>query len=167
MRLSSLQIQTQNAQLTMQNAIPRGKLEIHQESPAIIIEITHGKLEIDSTESRAALGYKTNSRLFQDVKEEGREALVEFIQKKAVDGEQLEQVGNGKDAFAEIAFQRSFKPKGELTIVSKPLPEIRYTPGTIHLQLETPPENAVQISYTPSQLICDYIPGKVSIDVKI
>lgn len=167
MRIPTMTISTQNARLEMKNIFPKQVLEITQKQPQIQIEIEPGFLEIDSTESRAALGQFTTPRGIQEAAKRGRDAVLQFIEAQAQEGKRLAAIENKNNAFAELALQKTAPPSIQLQIVSIPKPEFQYHPSKVTISNKTSPEEAVQIQYRPNPYEAQYFPGKVTIDVQL
>lgn len=170
MKIPQINIQTTNAKLEMQNVIPAGKLEIHQERPEVILEISRPNITIDTTESRAALGTKNFSRFIKEGAQQGQQAVLEFIQKKVAEGNALANLEDRQAlgaVLANLAMQELEDKPVELGITTLPKPEISVQRGEVKVTPRTPIEKAVQISYTPSKLEGRYIPYEVKIDIKV
>lgn len=166
MEIGQITVQAVNARLEMKNAIPKGQLEIHQEQPAVIVEITHGQLQIDSTECRAALGMKNSLAFAAEAAEKGKQAVLDGILRRNKEGQRMAAVQNKKDAFADLAQQRVQDPPVQIAITTLPKPNIEFIPSEIKMSLKTPPEKAVSIQYQPSVYEAQYIPGEMHIDIQ-
>ncbi len=155
----SLRATLPQVELTTQAA----KLEISGNRP--------GKLEIDTTETRAALGLKTSDQLARDWAEAGRQAALDATGTFAAEGDRLMNFQNG-DAIVELAYDVNLQEPPSIEWGYKPGPNIRYipnqpqfqaTPGKVDVQLkrgtvtnDTPPPS---IDFRISQY------GRVNISV--
>jgi len=151
----------------MKNVFSKQVLEIKQEQPQIQIETEHGFLEMDSTESRAALGQFSAPRSIKEAAKRGKEAVLQFIEAQAQEGKRLAAIENKNNAFAELAAQKTVPSNIQLQIAAIPKPDIQYHPSKVAISNKTLPEEAVQIQYRPNPYEAQYFPGKVTIDVQL
>lgn len=168
MKIPQITIQTTSAKLEMENAIPKPILEIHQQQPQVILEISHPQIQLDTTESRAAMGYENPTNFGKNIAEKGRQTALEYIEKVAQQGDLLARIETKQDGFAELAHQEAaFQEPLELTIRTLPKPDISLQRGQVKISSKPMPEEAVKINYTPSKVQAQYIPYNIQIDVKI
>lgn len=158
----SLQITQQHAKIGLeihdgqfQMRQPKAELEIRQQPAHMEIEQRLGDLQIDREEARAALGYKTSSRMSADLAAQVRQIVLDTISDYAEEGDQLAAVETGV-TFADIALRqqekgpmpiRDYGPPANIIISYVPHPaRIRWEQGDAFVRaVMHPPEIQYQI----------------------
>lgn len=150
---SRLSIQTRSA-----------KLEIHQKQPKVNIHTELPKVEIDQYECFASSGLMGPIDLTRDAARRGYDSVMEFIGKKADDGDSLAAIENGGNPIVDIAI-RDASPEHEFNMVTMPAVGPKITvKGSLEIDPERTSEgalNGVEGEYTPGSISFDYTPAQV------
>lgn len=154
MHLISLSIHSTMGKIHIQSTPP--SLEIHQQ-PAdqtikqpkaeLTIFKTSSQLLIDQTEAWNNLDLKSAFVRIREAAENGHQAVLEGIARRAEEGDDLLHIERGGNAIKEHAIKHTIRD---------------HTYDTGH----TPPFLAVKESYTPSRLKVDWQTKKPIVDVK-
>ena len=116
-----------------------------------------GRLIIDSSACRAAIGLKKTAELTRDIAQKGLQAMRETVSRYVQEGDRLAQISNPANTVAAMAADRNRGEMQPLSInwMTKPLPEVSYgmtptriswTPGQISFQVQAA---HLEGSYTP------------------
>ncbi|WP_243299772.1 DUF6470 family protein [Bacillus litorisediminis] len=159
-QLAILGIRTKNA--TQEIKQPHADVQIRQPKAELSIETKNGQLTIDQTKAWEDMKLYSPLRSIEVFAQEGKQAWLEGIARRAQEGNQLMKIENGGDAIADIAYQ---KVKPETLnynigwIPSHFSVRIHYEPGNveIHAQPREP-----EINVIPQKPIISYTPGDVS-----
>lgn len=170
MNIPQLQIQTTRGQLELQTTPPVQEIEqphatMTLEQPAAILEMssTRPQLTLDTTEARAEIDLKSVRRRIEEQAQEGKQAVLEGIGRRASEGQQMMKIENGGgNIFAELPKQnlpRQYTSLGMKFIGNKSGVQMSFEPGSVDIQI-TPqkPVTNVQVN----KPIHNYTPGKVS-----
>lgn len=145
------------------------KLELHQKQARINIHTEQVKVEIDQYEARASAGMKNNFDFLKDAAVRGYQQAIEFIGKKAADGDTLAAIERGGNPIADIA-ERDAYPEHEFgyDYIPKVGPTFNVT-GSVTFDPEPNGQgihNGVEGNYIPGDLSINYTPAKVEIYLK-
>lgn len=184
MNIPQLQIQTTKGFLELQITKPTQEIQqpratITQEQPAAILEIstTRPQLSIDTTEARAEIDLKSIRRRIEEHAQNGQQAVLEGIGRRASEGQQMMHIeNNGGNVFAELSKQnepRPYAPAGIRFVGNKSGVQMSFQPGSVETHF-TPqkPTMDVQVNkpihhYTPGHVTGQMNPyPSIQIDVK-
>lgn len=126
---------------------PRPELNMKQEPGRLEINTEKSKLEIDSRKAWSALGVSRIAEMNDRIAQSALRISYQNIGNIASDGDRMMQIQHKERAFGEIARDKVFR---EYPI------EICGEPGF----------DNVDITYTPSKIHMNYVPGSVTFDVK-
>jgi len=126
---------------------PRPEMNMKQEPGRLELSTEKSSIEIDSRKAWSALGMARFAEVTDRIAQSSLRISYQNIGDIASDGDRMMQIQKKERAFGEIARDKIFK---EYPI------EICGDPGY----------DNVDITYTPSQLSNNYVPGSVSFDVK-
>ncbi|MET3697652.1 hypothetical protein SAMN05877753_106250 [Bacillus oleivorans] len=141
---------------------PQADVQIRQPQAELNIETRKGKLTIDQTQAWEDMKLYSPLRSIEIFAQEGKQAWLEGIARRAQEGNQLMKIENGGNAIANIAYQ---KVKPETLnynigwIPSHFSVKINYEPGDVEIQAQ-PREPVINI--TPQKPIISYKPGSVT-----
>jgi hypothetical protein len=148
MQVRLIDISSVNAQLDISSTNPKiiisksgnNNIEINHQKGELEMNSQLVKLQLDNTESFAALNIKTTSRVISENAQAGMQAMLETIGKYAQQGDMLMDIKKGSNALNQIAVQRAnLKPQGA-DIPQLALPVISWQP------------NSLKIDYTPDKI---------------
>lgn len=151
MQARLIDISTVNAQLDISstnfkisiNKSGSKQIDIENQKGGLVMSSQPVKLQMDNTESFAALNIKSACRNISENAQESMQSLLETIGRYAQQGDLLMDIRQGSDALSQIAIQKAnYKPQ----------------PADIP-QLELP-----AISWQPNSLKIDYTPNKITIN---
>lgn len=144
---------------------PKATQSIQQPKAELEINTAPGKLAIDQTEAKAQLGLKTIPRLVSEAAQEGRQAVLEGIGRRASEGDQLMRIENQGNPIPQIAEANAFKEKqfGIGWIPSHGSVKLQYTPADV--QVKVTPRKPI-IDAQIQKPIHEYTPGNVSVYVE-
>lgn len=172
MSIAKINIHSVNARIEIQSTRPL--LNMKQQHARIQIETELPKITIDQTECFNSAGLKTNTALLEDAASRARQISLEYIETTASDGRMfaaLENPGDARDVVAEIATRNLFL-EHEFDVVAMPSarPDIRLQRGS--LKVSSIPNdlgtmNGVQFDVRLGSLETRFIPGSLSIDLKV
>ncbi|MED3906352.1 DUF6470 family protein [Geobacillus thermodenitrificans] len=155
MRIPQLRMEATYAKLAISSEPARLEItqppaELTMEQPPAEMHITSvpARLTIDQTEAWAAVNNKHVFRLIEDAADDGRQAVLDFIERAAVQGDELMRIEQGGDPLVEQAEANSEDPPLELGIVL------------------VPPPFSVKVDYEPGRLAIDWNTHAPRIDVK-
>ena len=149
MQVNLLDISSVNAQLDISSTSPKimvhnsGKtdLTIERQKGGLKMSSQPLKIQMDNTESRAALNIKSVSRVISEEAQTGMQSLLETIGRYAQQGDMLMDVKSRSGALHQIAVQRTIvRPQGR-EIPSLVLPDISWK------------KNSLTIDYTPDKIV--------------
>lgn len=159
-RLAKLEYRTQNA-----------RLELSQKPPIVNIETERPAVLIDQYQCFAEEGLKNNYDLTKDNSEYARATVMEYISKKAQDGDAMAKIGHRANIMLNNIMRDSITVH-EFGLGTIPVsrPEIRVQGGTLKLEAEFCNNigelNGVTGTYIPGRIDFDYIPWSLDISVK-
>lgn len=144
---------------------PPAEMTIEQPPADMRIASIPARLTIDQTEAWAAVNNKHVFRLIEDAAADGRQAVLDFIERAAIQGDELMRIEHGGDPLVEQAEANSEGPPLELEIALVPPPfsvKVDYEPGRLTIDWNT---------YTPRINVKTHAPiircqqGAVKIDL--
>ncbi|MBB6282009.1 DUF6470 family protein [Geobacillus subterraneus] len=144
---------------------PPAELTIEQPPAEMHITSVPARLTIDQTEAWAAVNNKHVFELIRDGVEDGRQAVLNFIERAAIQGDELMRIENGGHPLADQAAANSEGPPLEFNIALVPPPfsvKIGYEPGRLAIDWIT---HAPRIDVKPHEPIIRYQRGAVQIDL--
>lgn len=147
--------------LGLQTTAPQ--LEIETQAAKLDIRQAKGTLEIDQAPCRASYGIRSQSEFTRAFAEEGWQAGLEGIGRRAAEGERLARIESGENAIVEMAYESTLPQEGELTWAHLAAPEIRYT--VTPPQVEVTPGD-IQLQLRRGTVEPDFQRGKVNIEVQ-
>ncbi|TYQ15017.1 UNVERIFIED_CONTAM: hypothetical protein Cloal_1418 [Acetivibrio alkalicellulosi] len=157
-------IQTSPSKLEMESSM--AKLEHKQNHAKMKIETDLPKVKIDQYEAFASAGLKNLLDLTKENAQIGHQQAMEYISKKASDGDQMAEIHLGGNPIAEFALRDSYTEREfNIDFIPKARPEITVE-GDIRIELEGDVEavaKSVETSYIPENLNINYIPSNVNI----
>jgi hypothetical protein len=157
-------INTQNAQLTIEQ--PPAELSIEQPKAEMDVEKTPSRLTIDQSRARADVDLKSARERIADAAQQGHQAALEGIARRAQEGEQLMQIENSGNPIAQQANQHKIISEHEFGlgwIPSWGSVQINYDPGRLAINWRV---NKPVIDSHTHQPIMNYYPGKVDFSMK-
>lgn len=142
------------------------KVELHQKHARINIHTEPIKVEIDQYEARASAGLKNNYDLSRETVRNAYQQVMEYIGKKASDGDMLARIQRGGNPIADIAARDAF-PQHEFgyDYIPKVRPKFDVT-GSVTIDPERNSEgihNGVEATIIEGFVNINYTPGKVNI----
>ncbi|KZM58507.1 hypothetical protein A3Q36_02615 [Geobacillus stearothermophilus] len=170
MRIPQLTMEATYAKLAISSE--RARLDITQppaeltmEQPPAEMHITSvpARLTIDQTEAWAAVNNKHVFRLIRDAAADGRQAVLDFIERAAIQGDELMRIEQGGDPLVEQAEANSEGPPLELGIALVPPPfsvKVDYELGRLAIEWNT---HAPRIDVKAHAPIIRYQQGTVKI----
>jgi hypothetical protein len=161
---AKIDIHTQNAQLTIEQ--PPAELTIEQPKAEMEVVKIPSRLTIDQTKARADVDLKSAPQRIAEAAQEGQQAVLEGIARRAQEGDQLMQIENGGNPIAEQAKQHHFVPEHEFGIGWIPSAgsvQINYDPGSTDINWKI---NKPIINSQAHKPIINYYPGKVDISMQ-
>ncbi|QHN50999.1 hypothetical protein EPB69_15650 [Geobacillus stearothermophilus] len=173
MRVPQLKMEATYAKLAISSE--RARLDITQQPPAEMtieqppadmrIASIPARLTIDQTEAWAAVNNKHVFRLIEDAAADGRQAVLDFIERAAIQGDELMRIEHGGDPLVEQAEANSEGPPLELGIALVPPPfsvKVDYEPGRLTIDWNTYTPRINVKAHAP---IIRYQQGAVKIDL--
>jgi hypothetical protein len=141
MQVRLIDISTVNAQLDISSTNPKisihisgnNKIDIERQKGEFEMSSQPVKLQLDNTESYAALNIKTTSRVVRENAQAGMAALFNTIGTYAQQGNMLMDIQNGDNALNEIAAQRANSQPQGADIPQSALPVITWQPNSLKL----------------------------------
>ena len=135
----------------------RAQVQVRTTDAQADIRQGSGRLSIDSSACRAAIGFKKPAELTRDIAQQGLQILQETVSRYVQEGDRLAQISNPASTVAAMAADRNRGEMQPLSInwMTKPLPEVSYgmtptriswTPGQISFQVQAA---HLEGSYTP------------------
>ena len=172
MRIPQIQIQTTKAELGLtiqqpQQQIKQKQADVQIEQPAAILSIhtTQGELHIDSSQARRDLGIVNFVEFARNDAQEGKQAVMAGIARRAREGEMLMSIEKGGNAIHSIIDSRTLPTQKKLGIKFIPSGDsvkTTYFPAIVDIQVQkNDPKIDVQIN-KPDH---NYTPGNVKIDL--
>ena len=169
--MNQVKISTQPTRLAM-NTQP-ASLDQRSQRAQVQVRITDaqadirqgsGRLSIDASACRAAIGLKSPVEFSRDISQKGRQTCQETISLYVQTGNRLAQISNAASTVVQVTADRNRAEMQPLSIdwAAKPLPDIRYeatptrtewTPGRLSFQVQ------------PAQVKGSYTPGGVDASV--
>ncbi|WP_087972569.1 DUF6470 family protein [Oceanobacillus rekensis] len=173
MKLPQVQIQSQMAQIQIQTtnarqqiSQPQADLTIQQPQAEVTIRTTPGKLQIDQTGAWEDMNLMHVSKSIEKFAQDGKNALMQGIARKASQGDELMKIENGGNPIASQAMQNSYdsmKSLGIKFIPSHFSVKTNYQPAEVHIDVQT---KKPMVDATPRKPEISYQPGKVETSLK-
>lgn len=144
----------------------KGRLEMHSKQPKVEIETELPKVHIDQYEPFSETGRMNVTDLIKQAAQNGLQAALEFIGKKADDGDALASLPVSGNTIADIAERDSSPDAGadrNITFLPTSRPKFTVT-GSVKLMPQPTAEgihNGVDIDVVPGNLNINYTPGSV------
>ncbi|KAF0996467.1 DUF6470 family protein [Geobacillus sp. TFV-3] len=126
---------------------PPAEMTIEQPSAEMSVASIPARLTIDQSQAWASMNNKHVFQLIKDAADRGRQAVLDYIDRTAVQGDELMRIENGGDPLADQAAANSEGPPLEFNIAL------------------VPPPFSVKVDYEPGQLDIDWHIQKPRIDV--
>lgn len=144
---------------------PKAIQSIEQSKAELEINTVPGKLTIDQTEAKAQLGYKTIPRIISESAQEGKQAVLEGIGRRAREGDQFMRIENKGNPLPQIAEAYAYKEKqfGIGWIPSHGSVKLHYIKGEVQVKA-TPRKPIIDVQI--QKPIHEYTPGDVSVYVE-
>lgn len=142
---------------------PRAELSIEQRAAQINIETNNGVLHIDQTEAFAEAGLKSVKRSIQEHAQDGYQAYLEGIGRRASQGSELMHIEDGSNAIVQQAEANAYESLKELGITFIPGPfsvQIQYEKGSVDIQVTT---KSPRIKAHTRPVETNYVQGNISI----
>ncbi|MGG3894803.1 DUF6470 family protein [Geobacillus stearothermophilus] len=160
---AKLAISSERARLDITQ--PPAEMTIEQPPADMRIAAIPARLTIDQTEAWAAVNNKHVFRLIEDAAADGRQAVLDFIERAAIQGDELMRIEHGGDPLVEQAEANSEGPPLELGIALVPPPfsvKVDYEPGRLTIDWNTYTPRINVKAHAP---IIRYQQGAVKIDL--
>jgi hypothetical protein len=141
---------------------PKAELHIEQPPATLTIDSKPARLTIDQSKAWSDMGLFGPLAFTRKFAEEGRQALLEGIARRAQEGDQLMKIENDDNAIAAIATEKGLHPYKQLGIKFIPSAnsvDIAYQPGYLDIKIDT---NKPIIGAKVNRPIHEYKPGDVS-----
>lgn len=141
---------------------PKADLYIEQPPATLTIDSRPARLTIDQSKAWSDMGLIGPLASAREFSQEGRQALLEGIARRAQEGDQLMKIENGGNAIAAIATEKGLHPYKKLGIKFIPSVnsvDIGYQPGYLNIEIDT---NKPIIDAKINKPIHEYTPGDVS-----
>jgi len=169
MNFPQIQIQTTKAILGLNiekpiQRIEQPKADLHIEQPpaTLTIDPKPAQLTIDQSKAWSDMGLIGPLASTEKFAQEGRQALLEGISRRAQEGDQLMKIEKDGNAIAQIAAEkglRSYKQLGIKFIPSVNSVDIGYEPEYLNIKVH---QNKPVINVKVNKPIHEYKPGDVS-----
>jgi hypothetical protein len=155
-----IELTPQHASLDLQTT--KSQVEISSQPAKVEISQPKGELEIDQTSFRYAYGKKDMKDFIRDFAQEGRQAAMQAIARIAADGDRLANISSRENTIAAMSAESTIKPVGELTWVSVPPPDIKYTPNYPTTDVA---DAKLSVAWKMGTVQGTYQPSKMNLDV--
>ncbi|MDF2636173.1 MAG: yviE [Pelosinus sp.] len=155
-----IELTPQHASLDLQTT--KSQVQINSQSARVEISQPKGQLEIDQTQFRYAYGKKDMKDFIRDFAQEGRQAAMQAIASIAANGDRLANISSRENTIAAMSAESTIKPVGELTWVSVPPADIKYTP---HYPVTNVADGNLNLSWQMGTVQGTYQPSKMNLDV--
>jgi hypothetical protein len=162
-----IEINTQSARLTIEQH--PADLSIQQPKAEMTIEKTPGRLTIDQTKARADVGLKSARQQISEAAQQGQQAVVEGMARRAQEGAEMMKIENGGGKAKAIKAQakrvKMFEDH-EFNIGWVPSygsVQMDYDPGRLDINWKI---NKPIIESQSHQPIINYYPGSIDIHMK-
>lgn len=149
----------------------KAKLERTQEQAKVSIETEQPQILIDQYECFAEEGLKNNIDLAKDLSQRAYQSAMEYIAKKAQDGDEMAKIGNKASIMLDIIKNDSIKTYDfNMVTIPKSRPKINVTGGTVDIQVEPLNDigklNGVSTRFTPGEITFNNTPSTLNIKVQ-
>ncbi|MBE4907053.1 hypothetical protein IMZ08_03150 [Bacillus luteolus] len=167
MQLPQIRLESKYAKIGMRTSKPvqdiqqtPADLSIKQLKADLKIRTLPGKLTIDQTQARADVDLKSIARRIEEFSNEGYQALLDGIARRAQEGDQIMKVENGGHPIAEQAEVNSKNPIYDFNIGWVPSHgsvKINYLPSEVNIDVTVnkpiiePGINKAKTGYTPGK----------------
>lgn len=141
---------------------PKADLHIEQPPATITISSKPARLTIDQSKAWSDMGLLGPLASTRKFAEEGHQAWLEGIARRAQEGDQLMKIENGGNAIAAISAEKGLHPYKKLGIKFIPSVnsvDIDYQPGYLDIKID---RNKPIIDVKVNKPIHEYKPGDVS-----
>lgn len=146
---------------------PRGKQEIRQVKPELIIDSAMTAVQIDQSACFAEAGLKGSQELSREYAEMGRQAALEAIGRIVEEGNTMARTPwsvSLRTILANLVQERhplfvDFNVK----FIPQSRPDIEWTPGYLNIDWSL---GGAEIGYTPSKPLHQYTPGKAEVYIR-
>ena len=128
---------------------PPAELDLQRTPTQMIIQTKPSKLTIDQTLAWEAMNVKSTNRMMEDFANDGRNAALEGVARRAQEGDALMEIENGGNPIAQHAKENAARPEKQFNI------------GFI------PPHFSVKINYEPAEVSIDWNIGRVINNTKM
>lgn len=172
MKIPEMQIRTTNAELGLtirqpqqQIEQPQAEMQIRQPAAELSIHTKQGQLSIDASQARSDVGMISTAESARNAAQQGKQALMAGIARRAREGDQLMSIEKGKNAIQTIIKSRTMpqqKALGIKFIPSANSVKISYTPADVQISIQP---NKPKIDVTINKAVHNYTPGKVMVDL--
>lgn len=132
-------------------------------APSANLHVEAAKVEIDSRQSRQAVGLYTDKAFNQKMASLGKQKLAQGIARRMQEGRQIRNDGPHANVIAQISRGKMIPQPKQLTVASMPAPKITVIPAKVEGNID-PGVSKMQI--TAGQYKLDFQPAKVNISVK-
>jgi hypothetical protein len=139
-------------------------LEISQQPATLDIQTERGKLSIDQSAPFAEEGLATSGQLARQFAQDGQQAVLDYIKKKAEEGDRLAREIQNGNAIADLAAENSRPPTHDYNVGLIPQSPVRfsYQPAVVQTNVSLHrPEVKVQVHAVHAHVI----PGNVQIQM--
>ena len=147
MRLPQIRLESQMVQIKMKSSFgkqeikqPKADLTIQQPDAQLSIETIPGQLTIDQTKAWEDMNLVSPLKSTELAAQEGYRALMEGIQRKTEQGDQLLQIESQGNVIVQQAIvngHRQMKSLGVKYIPSHFSVEVHYQPSQLHVNVQT------------------------------
>ncbi|MBB3908589.1 DUF6470 family protein [Anoxybacteroides rupiense] len=169
MDFPQIQIQTTKAilGLNIQRPIqqieqPKADLNIKQPPATVLMDSKPARLTIDQSKAWSDMGLIGPLASSREFAQEGRQAVLEGISRRAQEGDRLMKIEDKENVIAEMEKEKGIRLYSGLTIKFIPSVhsvKIDYQPSEVNIEVDT---NKPIISVNVNRPIHEYTPGKVS-----
>ncbi|GIM45503.1 hypothetical protein DNHGIG_10520 [Collibacillus ludicampi] len=139
-------------------------LEIRQQPATLDIQTERGKLSIDQSAPFAEEGLATSGQLARQFAQDGQQAVLDYIKKKAEEGDRLAREIQNGNVIADLAVENSRPPTHDFNVGLIPRSPVHfsYQPAVVRTSVFLHrPEVQVQAHAVHAQVI----PGNVQIQM--
>ena len=149
----------------------KAQLELKQEKAKVNIKTEQPRILIDQYECFAEEGLKNNIDLAREHAQKGYQSAMEYIAKKAQDGDAMAKIGHKANIMIDNAARDSITTH-EFGMVTMPMarPSIDSAGGTVDIQVEPLNEigkiNGVTGRFIPGDITFNYTPSRININVQ-
>jgi hypothetical protein len=161
---AKIEINTRKGQQEIEQ--PSASLNIQQPKAEMYVEKTPSRLTIDQSRARADADLKSAPQRIVEAAQQGNQAVMEGIARRAQEGEAMMKIENGGSAIAQLAKEHKVLPEHEFVlgwIPSVGSVRVDYDPGQLDIYWKV---NKPIIDSQTHQPIINYYPGNVDVSMK-